>query len=58
MKEPWEQEMEDFVNGMSDEEFEQFKKDTGYERYTSESFKKISHWYPNWLQKLCEKHGT
>jgi hypothetical protein len=57
MKEDWEKEMEEFVGGMSEEEFQEFLKDTDYEFYTSDHFKKHSHIYPQWLQDLCKEHG-
>jgi len=34
MKKPkWEKDMEDFINGMSEEEFQKFLDETGYEFY-------------------------
>jgi hypothetical protein len=54
-KPEWEKEMEDFVNGMSEEEWEQFKIDTEFDFYNSEHFRKMSHLYPQWLQDITHK---
>ena len=51
-KPKWKKEMEDFVNGMSDEEWEQFKIDTNFDYYNSEHFQNMSRIYPQWLQDL------
>lgn len=54
-KSAWETAMEDFVNGMSDEEWEQFLIDTDYELYTGEHFRNMGHIYPQWLQDITHK---
>jgi hypothetical protein len=54
-KPEWEKEMEDFVNGMSEEEWEQFLLDTDFEFYNSEHFREMGMLYPQWLQDITHK---
>jgi hypothetical protein len=50
----WEKEMEDYINGMSEEEWKQFLIDTDFEYYNSEHFRKMKVIYPQWLQDLVD----
>lgn len=51
----WEKEMEDYINGMSEEEWKQFLIDTDFEYYNSEHFRNMKVIYPQWFQDLVEK---
>jgi hypothetical protein len=51
----WEKEMEEYINGMSEEEWKQFLIDTDFEYYNSEHFRKMKVIYPQWLQELVDK---
>lgn len=47
--------MEEYINGMSEEEWKQFLIDTDFEYYNSEHFRKMKVIYPQWLQELVDK---
>lgn len=54
-KPDWEKEMEEYITEMSDEEFQEFLKDTEYEFYTGDQFRKMGHLYPKWLQDITHR---